>query len=94
MKMKVIKDWFSRVAEEDMKEDTNRDRVMSILIMVFSILIMLYFILHQTWTTGFFTTTFGAVEMVMLYGTLIFWIFTSAVLLFGLKNLSRNIDSF
>lgn len=30
----------------------------------------------------------------MLYGPLIYWIFTCVVLVFGFKNLSRNINSF
>jgi len=32
--------------------------------------------------------------MLLLYGSLICWIVTSAVLLFGRKNLSRDLDSF
>ena len=77
--MKDIKSWFSKLAEEDMKDDTNPDRGMSIVIVVVGTLIMLYFIAHQIGLTGFFTTTFGPLEMIMFYGIPIFWIFTSVV---------------
>ena len=92
--MSEIKSWFSKLVEEDMKDDTNPDRGLSIAIIVVGTLIVLYFIAHQMGSTGFFTATFGTLEMIMLYGSLIYWIVTCVVLLIGLKNLSRNIDSF
>ena len=57
-------------------------------------LILVYLIAHQMFSTGFFLVTFGMLEMILLYGSLIFWIVTCTVLLFELKDLSRNIDSF
>lgn len=70
------------------------DRVSSIAIVVFCAMIGLYFVAHQMWSTGFFTATFGMLEMLMLYGSLIFWIVTSALILFNRKNPSRDLDSF
>jgi hypothetical protein len=37
-------------------------------IVVFSVLMVLYFAAHRTRSTGFFTATFGTLEMLMLYG--------------------------
>jgi hypothetical protein len=92
-----IQSSFSRTVEKELEDGIEfDDRVMSIAIVVFGVLIGLYFVAHQTGSTGFFTTTFGALEMFLLYGTLIYWIVVSVLLLkpFNRKNLSRNIDSF
>jgi len=70
------------------------ERAVSYAIILFGVLIVVYFVAHQTWSTGFFTATFGTLEMVMLYGSLIFWIVTSALLLFVRKKLSRDLDVF
>ena len=70
------------------------ERVVSYAIILFGVLIVVYFVAHQTWSTGFFTATFGTLEMVMLYGSLIYWIVTSALLLFVRKKLSRDLDVF
>ena len=57
-------------------------------------LIVLYFVAHQTWSTGFFTVTFGTFEMPLLYGSLFEWIIVAVLEAFGRKNLSRDIDAF
>ena len=95
IKMKAIKSWFSRQVEEEMKDDIQfGERVGSIALAVFCVLSGLYFVAHQTWSTGFFTTTFGMLEMLLLYGFLIFWFVSSASLSIGRLNLSRNVDAF
>lgn len=89
----AIKSWFSRLAEEDADDDIPYDeRVASIAIVVFGVVIGLYFVAHQTGLTGFFTATFGTLEMLLLYGSLAYWIVTSVLMLFGCKNLSRDFD--
>ena len=95
--MSKFKEWLSERVEEEL-EDYDKlsveDRVISVgVIMVFP-LILFYLIAHQVLSTGFFTATFGILEMILLYGSLIFWIVTCTVLLLELKDLSRNIDSF
>ncbi len=95
--MEKIKNWLSKSVEEELEDYdvlSLEDRVISIFIIMIFPLIMFYFVAHQTLSTGFFTITFGTLEMVLLYGTLIYWIFTCTVLLLGLKDLSRDIDSF
>ena len=97
MNMEMIKNGFSKMVEEEL-EDYDKlsleDRVISVLFVMFFPLIMVYFAAHQMFSTGFFTSTFGILEMVMLYGTLFYWIFTCTVLLLELKDLSRDIDSY
>jgi len=92
-KTEAIKSWFFRLAKEDVEDDIPYDeRVASVAIVGFGVLIGLYFVAHQTWSTGFFTATFDTLEMLLLYGSLIYWIVTSALMLFGCKNLSRDFD--
>ena len=94
-KTEATKRWFSRHVEAELEDVIPYDeRVVSIAIVVFGVLIVLYFVAHQTWSTGFFTATFSTLEMLLLYGSLIYWIVASALLLFGRKNLSRDFDVF
>ena len=97
MKTEKIKDYFSKIVEEEL-EDYDKlsveDRVISLVIVIFFPLILFFFVAHQMFSTGFFTAGFGILEMVLLYGTPIYWIFTCAVLLLELKDLSRDVDSF
>jgi hypothetical protein len=91
----AINSMFSKQIEEDLEDDIPDDeRVTSFAIIVFSTLIVVYFVAHQMWSTGFFTTTFGSLEMFLLYGSLFYWILTSALMIFGYKNASRDLDSF
>ena len=94
-KREAVKSHFSKTAEKDLEDALpNDERGASIALVVFDVLIGLYFVVHQIWSTGFFTATFGTLGMFLLYGSLIYWIATSSVLLLGHKRLSRNIDYF
>ena len=74
---------------------TASERSFDIVIIVFSSLIILYFAAHQMLLTGFFTATFGTLEILMLYGSLIFWIITATLEgLLDRRNLSRLTDLF
>ncbi len=87
--------WFSRAKAEADKGVPRNDRVVGIIIVVVSFLLMLYFVAHQTESTGFFTNAFGTLEMVMLYGNLTAWIITGALEgFFGQRLLSRIFDAF
>jgi hypothetical protein len=56
---------------------------------------VLYFVAHQMWSTGFFTATFGTIEMIMLYGSWIAWIITAGLEgVLGQRLLSRLFDTF
>jgi hypothetical protein len=94
-KVEAIKNWFSRTAEEELEDDISRDDIVaSIAIVMCCVLMVLYFGAHQMWSTGFFTATFGTVEMFLLYGSLIYWIVTSTLILIGRKHPSRDFDTY
>ena len=87
--------WFSRGKAEADKGIPYFERVVGVGIVVVCLLIMLYFITHQTSSTGFFTTKFGSLEMVMLYGSIIFMIVSAGLEgIFGQRLLSRIWDAF
>lgn len=92
-KPETNKSWFSKLVEKEVEyADPYEDRGLSIGIVVVGILMGVYFIAHQAQATGFFTATFGTLEMVLLYGMLLYWIVTSALIIVGQKDLSRDLD--
>jgi len=92
---KTNENWYSRGKAEADKGIPYGQRVAGIAIVVVSILIVLYFAAHQMWSTGFFTATFGTLEMIMLYGSLIFMIVSAGLEgIFGQRLLSRIWDAF
>ncbi len=94
--MGKIKDGFYKLVDKEVKGniDPYEDRGLSIAIVVCCILIGLYFVFHQTGSTGFFTESFGTFEMFLFYGSLVYWIVTSSLIIFGFRNPSRNLDTF
>jgi len=72
---------------------TYSERVGNAVAVVVNILVILYFVAHQTWSTGFFTSKFGTLEAFLFYGVLIYQIVpTTLKALFGRKNLARLFD--
>jgi branched-subunit amino acid transport protein AzlD len=95
--MKRIKTWFSRRAErglEELKTIQLPYRILGILIVVGFSLIISYLAAHQIQSTGFFTESFGALEMIFLYGSLLEWIVVAGLESIKRRNLSRDIDAF
>ena len=91
------KKWLVRHAEAEAKKDIipYSERAGNIVGVVAILLITLYFVAHQMWSTGFFTSRFGTVEMFLFYISLMFGMVTSAIRgLFGRKNLGRLFDIF
>jgi len=87
--------WYSRAKAEADKGIPRNERVFGVFIVLISILTMLYFITHQVNSTGFFTSKFGAIETVMLYGNLIAWIITGTLEgILAKRLLSRLFDVF
>ena len=88
--------WFSRLIEGEMKDDMEiNQRVMGTAILVLGVLGVLFFVAHQTGSTGFFTETFGTLEMLLLYGYFVYVIVSGTLYgLFGRKHLSRHFDVF
>ncbi|MHA2174999.1 MAG: hypothetical protein ACXABI_09235 [Candidatus Hodarchaeales archaeon] len=96
-KLESIKNHFSNteMLEEELSDDISIEDIgASIFIIIVATGLGLYFIAHQSSSTGFFTSKFSTFEMVMLYGILLYWITTSVLILLGQKHPSRNLDSY
>jgi hypothetical protein len=90
-----MKESFSRTVEEELTDDIAFDDIAaSVVLIVVNVLVGLHFLIHQMSATDFFTASFGAFEMLFLYGIFLFWIVTSVLMLLGQKNASRDLDSF
>ena len=93
--MKETKNWFSRAKKEAEKPLPRPERVFGIGIVVISILMIIFFLAHQTQSTGFFTSKFGSLEMLFFYGFWIFWISTAGLeSILSQRLLSRIVDTF
>ena len=93
--MKKTSEWYARAKKEADKGVPKSERVTGIGIVIISILLITYIVLHQIKTTGFFTKSFSAFEMFFLYGYFIFWIITAGLEgIFKKRFLSRIIDVF
>ena len=88
--------WFSRGKAEADKGIPKNERIAGIVFFFAgSVLMILYLAAHQLWSTGFFTTAFGMLEMILLYGSWICWIITSGLEgVLGQRFLSRLFDTF
>lgn len=87
--------WFSRGKAEAEKGIPFSERAVGIAIVVFSVLMILYFVTHQMRSTGFFTAKFGMSEMIMLFGILTLGIISAGLEgVFGLRLYSRLFDVF
>ncbi len=94
-KPESTENWFSKGKAEADKGIPRNERFVGVVIFAVTLLVMLYFVAHQVWSTGFFTSEFGVLEMVMLYGFLVAWEITSALEgIFGQRLLSRIFDAF
>ena len=91
------KNWFARHVEAEAKKDTMpySERVGNVVGFVVTIVVIFYFVAHQMWSTGFFTSNFGTIEAFLFYGALIYQIFPTAMkVLFGRKNFARLFEIF
>jgi hypothetical protein len=87
--------WLSRAKAEADKGIPLNDRVFGVLVVLVNVFLMFYFGIHQLESTGFFTTKFGLLEMIMLYGSFTCWIITGALDgILGKSLLSRLFDAF
>ena len=94
-KLESIKNRFFKTAKEELSDEiASDDKIASIFLIVVNGLLGLYLIVHQTVSTGFFTSKFNTFEMILLYGIFIYWIITSVLILIGQKHPSRDLDSY
>ena len=94
--MKATESWFSRLIEGELKDTVEySQRVAGTAIFVLGVLGVLYFVAHQIGSTGFFTTKFGTLEVLLLYGYLSAVIVSGTLYgILGRKHLSRFFDVF
>ena len=93
--MNKIENWFSRAKAEADKGIPSGERGFGIALVVINILMILYFTTHQMQSTGFFTESFGPLEIFFLYGYSVFWIISAGLEgVLGRRLLSRLFDVF
>ena len=87
--------WFSRGKADADKGIPAGERLSSAAIAVFSVLMIMFFVSHQTQSTGFFTAEFGALEQFLFYGYWVVWMTTATLEgILGLRLWSRLFDVF
>ena len=94
---KTNENWLIKHAEAEAKKDIIpfSERAGNIIGIVGTLIAILFFAAHQMQSTGFFTSSFGTVEMLMLYLSIVTGLATAAIrALFGRKNLARLFDVF
>lgn len=89
------KDWFARRVEKEARKDVvpSSERVGQIVAIVGIFLVTLFFVAHQFWSTGFFTSKFGPVEAFLFYAAVLFGVVTAAAKgVVGRKNAVRSLE--
>lgn len=89
--------WIRNQAEKEAKKDVLPfpERVGQLVGIGILIIVIVFFIIHQTRPTGFFTEGFGDFGAVLLFVLLVLGMFAPlARAFFGRKNLARPIDAF
>lgn len=89
--------WFARQAEKETKRDNipRSERVGEVAAIICTIIAIIFFALHQTRPTGFFTDEFGSADSVLLYSMILIGVVPAFVrLLLGSRNAARLFDAF
>lgn len=93
--MNEFENWFSRAKTTAEKKLLLNERIFGIAIVIVCIFMIMFFRAHQMQLTGFFTSKFSTMEMIMLYGFWVFWIITASLeALLNQRFLSRIVDTF
>lgn len=91
------KGWFARHAESEAKKDVMKlsERAGELIGISCILVLLVFFINHQTSSTGFFTSEFGRLEQFLFYGSLSFGIITGiGKIIVGRKNAIRPLEAF
>jgi hypothetical protein len=94
---KATKNWFARQVEGEAKKDglPFSERAGNGVAVFLILLILLFFGLHQTSSTGFFTSKFGPSETFLFYvSILLAAVGAAAKVVVGRKNVLRPFDTF
>jgi len=94
---KTTKNWFARQVEGEAKKDRlpSSERAGNAVAALAILLILLFFVVHQTSSTGFFTSKFGPAETFLFYvSILLAAVGAAAKVVVGRKNMLRPFDTF
>jgi hypothetical protein len=93
---KTEKTWLQSQAESEAKKDVMpmSERWGSIAPVAGIAIVLLFFTLHQTWSTGFFTSGFRSLEALFFYGPMVLFLLTIiGRIVIGRKNAVRPFDA-
>jgi len=93
---KATKNWFARQVEGEAKKDRLlfSDRAGNGVAVFAILLVLLFFVVHQTSSTGFFTSKFGPTETFLFYvSILLAAVGAAAKVVVGRKNMLRPFDT-
>lgn len=88
---------FVRHAQSEAKKDVMKlsERAGEIIGIICTLILLTFFISHNTSSTGFFTPKFGPLEQFLFYGSISFGIISSVgKIIVGRKNAIRPLDAF
>ena len=91
------KNWFTKHAESEAKKDVLKlsERAGEVIGILCILILVSFFIIHQTSSTGFFTSKFGQLEQFLFYGSLAFGIIPNiGKIIVGRKNPIRPLEAF
>lgn len=87
--------WFDINTRKALYQDElkNSERLGELAGIIVIVLVVLFFIAHQMWNTGFFTSEFGLFEAALFYSAISFGMITAAVrALTGRRNTARPLE--
>jgi len=94
---KATKNWFARRVEGEAKKDRLpfSERAGNVVATLAILLILLFFVVHQTSSTEFFTSKFGSAETFLFYVSILLTaVGAAAKVVVGRKNVLRPFDTF
>jgi hypothetical protein len=88
--------WFVSQAEKEMKRDRipNSERFGQVVAIAGTVIVLAFFVIHQTRPTGFFTNEFGTGDSALLYVMILVGLVPALIrLLLGTRNAARPADA-
>ncbi len=89
--------WLAKQIEKEVKRDSLKwsERVGEVAAIICTFIVIIFFAIHQTRPTGFFTDEFGTADSVLLYLMLLIGVVPAFIrLLLGSRNAARPFDAF
>jgi len=93
---KVGSNWFKAQVEKEAGKDQvpSTDRIGQAIGLVCAAIFLVFFVIHQTRPTGFFTDDFGTGDAALLYALILSGMLSPIVrLIYGRKNIARPFDA-